>query len=151
VISAVGHETDVSLTDLVADLRAPTPSAAAESAVPSRENALDTLDAMSRSLASSLTGRIRLGNERLARTSDRLHNAVESHVHRGEVRIERAAARLDALSPLKVLKRGFAVPRSEGGRVLRSTGDFQAGENFVLTVADGDVRARVEGIGEANE
>lgn len=142
-ISAVGHETDVSLTDLVADFRAPTPSAAAEACVPDRDAALDTLDAIARHLAGSLAGRTRFGMERLARTGDRLQGAMETLLERGRSRLARAGTTLDAVSPLRLLSRGFAVARDPAGRVLRRKADFVPGDPFQLTVSDGDLSARV--------
>jgi exodeoxyribonuclease VII large subunit len=143
-ISAVGHEVDISLTDLVADLRAPTPSAAAEMAVADRRDALRLVDDLSVRLASALTGRTRLAGARLARSSDRLRSVVQGmlQVHRG--RADRLGAQLDALSPMKVLGRGYAVARDETGRVLKRRADFDNTDRFRLRLADGEVRARVE-------
>ncbi|HKI95631.1 MAG TPA: exodeoxyribonuclease VII large subunit, partial [Gemmatimonadales bacterium] len=89
-ISAVGHETDISLTDLVADLRAATPSAAAEAAVPDRLAVLDLVDGVARRLARTLVGRVEVAGQRLDRTGDRLQQALST-------RISRAGSRLDAL------------------------------------------------------
>jgi exodeoxyribonuclease VII large subunit len=143
-ISAVGHEIDISLTDLVADLRAPTPSAAAEMAVPDRRDALRLVDDLSVRLASGLTARTRLAGVRLARSSDRLRSVVQGmlKVHRG--RADRLGAQLDALSPLRVLGRGYAVARDDTGRVLKRRADFDKTERFRLRLADGEIRARVE-------
>jgi exodeoxyribonuclease VII large subunit len=143
-ISAVGHETDISLTDLVADLRAPTPSAAAEMAVADRREVLRQLDDLGARLAGGLSGRTRLAAERLARTTDRLQGAVEAVLRRERHRADRLAAQLDALSPLRILDRGYAVPVSAEGRVLKRRADFDPGASFRLRVADGDVGARVE-------
>ena len=143
-ISAVGHEIDISLTDLVADLRAPTPSAAAEMAVPDRRDALRLVDDLSVRLASGLTARTRLAGARLARSSDRLRSVVQGmlKVHRG--RADRLGAQLDALSPMRVLGRGYAVARDDTGRVLKRRADFDQTERFRLRLADGEIRARVE-------
>ena len=142
-ISAVGHETDISLTDLVADTRAATPSAAAELAVADRREVRRLVDDLSIRLASGLTGRTRLAAERLARTGDRLQAGVEAALDLRRTQAERLGVQLDALSPLKVLGRGYAVPVADG-RVLRSTADFVSGRAFHLRVSDGDVAARVE-------
>ena len=143
-ISAVGHEIDISLTDLVADLRAPTPSAAAEVAVADRRDALRLMDDLSVRLASGLTGRTRLAGARLARSSDRLRSVVQGmlKVHRG--RADRLGAQLDALSPMRVLGRGYAVAMDDTGRVLKRRGNFDKTERFRLRLADGEIRARVE-------
>ena len=143
-ISAVGHETDFSLTDLVADVRAPTPSAAAAMAVADRREILRQLDDLAARLAGGLGGRARLAAERLARTADRLQVAMEAVLRREGHRAERLAGRLDALSPLRTLERGYAVPVAPDGRVLKRRAEFAPGAPFRLRVADGDVAARVE-------
>jgi exodeoxyribonuclease VII large subunit len=143
-VSAVGHEIDVSLTDLVADVRAATPSAAAELAVADRRDVLRLVDDLSVRLASGLTGRTRLVGERLSRTADRLHARIEAVIEARRNRLERSAAQLDALSPLKVLGRGYSVPTGSDGRVLKRQADFVSGEAFDLRVSDGTVRARTE-------
>jgi exodeoxyribonuclease VII large subunit len=143
-ISAVGHETDISLTDLVADLRAATPSAAAEQAVADRREVLRQLGDLGARLARGLASRSRLADERLARTADRLHAGIHGALRRDRHRLERVGAQLDALSPLRVLDRGYAVPRDAAGRVLKRVADFAPGTSFRLRVADGDVPARVE-------
>lgn len=143
-ISAVGHEVDISLTDLVADLRAATPSAAAEMAVSDRRDVLRLIDDLSVRLASGLTARTRLGAVRLARSADRVHSAMEGILEVGRTVTDRLAAQLDALSPLKVLGRGYAVARDEAGRLLKRRADFTTDQSFRLRVTDGEVRARVE-------
>jgi exodeoxyribonuclease VII large subunit len=144
-ISAVGHETDVSLADLVADVRAATPSAAAEAAVPERDAVLEVVNGLARRLAHGLTGRVELGNQRLDRTVDRLSGALTARLERLRARLDALGATLHALSPLRVLERGFAVARDPQGGVLRQVRQFDPGARFRLTVADGDVPARVEG------
>ena len=143
-ISAVGHETDVSLTDLVADVRAATPSAAMELALPDRAAVRRAVDAMARRLAGGLSRRTRLLGERLARTGDRVQVAMQRRIERPRVRLERLAAQLDALSPLRVLERGYAVARTPGGTVVRRTAQLPPGQPFTLRVSDGDVAARAE-------
>jgi exodeoxyribonuclease VII large subunit len=143
-ISAVGHETDISLTDLVADLRAPTPSAAAEMAVADRREVSRQLDDLAARLAGGLGSRTRLAAERLARTTDRLHGAIEAVIRRERHRADRLAAQLDALSPLRILDRGYAVPVAPDGHVLKRRVEFVPGAPFRLRVADGAVAARVE-------
>ena len=145
IISAVGHEQDIVLTDLVADLRAPTPSAAAEAVVPDREETTRVVEVLARRLGRSLTSRTMLGGERLERTADRLHVAMSNQVEQRATRLSMLSGRLDALSPLRVLQRGFAVARDDTGRVLKTVRDFTVGNDFRLTVTDGDVRARVAG------
>jgi exodeoxyribonuclease VII large subunit len=143
-ISAVGHEVDISLTDLVADMRAATPSAAAELAVPDRREVLRQVDDLAVRLASGLSGRTQLVAERLARTGDRLQARVEAVLDGKRNRLEQIALQLEALSPLKVLARGYAVPVAPDGRVLKRQGDFLPDAEFLLRVVDGSVRARVD-------
>jgi exodeoxyribonuclease VII large subunit len=143
-VSAVGHETDVTLADLVADLRAATPSAAAELALPDVRAVRRLVGDLGARLAGGLSRRTRLASERLERTGDRLEGAMEVAIARRRQTADRLGAQLDALSPLRVLERGYAVPRDASGRVLRRRADFPAGAPFTLRVVDGDVPARSE-------
>jgi exodeoxyribonuclease VII large subunit len=143
-ISAVGHEVDISLTDLVADVRAATPSAAAELSVPDRRDVIRLLDDLSGRLAAGLTSRTRLATERLARTADRLQAGAQTALQSRQNQADRLAAQLDALSPLRVLGRGYALPLGQEGRVLKRRSDFVPDLRFRLRIADGDVSARVE-------
>jgi exodeoxyribonuclease VII large subunit len=188
VISAVGHEVDVTLADLVADLRAATPSQAAEFALPDRVEVLHRLDTLGAGIGGEMAAILRMRLERLERTRDRMGNALLRHLRSTERRVhlveaalpaalerharrprerlaavaariepaiarrlataratvERHGAALDALSPLAVLARGYAMPRSEDGRVLRKVADFVPGSLFTLRVSDGQVTARTE-------
>lgn len=143
VISAVGHETDVSISDLVADLRAPTPSAAAECAVPDREDVERTLGATEQALRVALRETV----ARRARRADALRVALErgvrEHVRARRERMLRVAGKLEALSPLSSLERGYAVPLTAGGRVLRRRAEFTPGLRFRLRVRDGAVDCEV--------
>lgn len=143
-VSAVGHETDVSLADLVADVRAATPSAAMELAVPDRADLARQVAALGFRLGSALGRGTRLAGERLARSGDRLEAALTRRLERPRRDLERLAAQLDALSPLRVLERGYGVARDDTGRVLRRRAEFTAGLPFRLRIMDGEVPARVE-------
>jgi exodeoxyribonuclease VII large subunit len=143
-ISAVGHETDVSLTDFVADVRAPTPSAAIEMAIPDRADLARRVAGLGLRLAGSLGRGTRLARERLARAADRLEGSLERRLSEPRRALELLAAQLDALSPLRVLDRGYSVARDGDGRVLRRVEQFTPGLGFGLRVSDGDVRARVD-------
>jgi len=143
VISAVGHETDVTLCDLVADARAATPSAAAEAATPDRAELLAGLAIVGSRLARSLSARAQRAVDRLERTRDRLHASMSAHFERSGARLTANGAHLDALSPLKILARGYAVATGADGRVLRRVAQLPHGLAFRLRVTDGEVRARV--------
>jgi exodeoxyribonuclease VII large subunit len=144
IISAVGHEIDTTIADLVADLRAPTPSAAAERAVPDRA-------AMSRELATAgdrmvagLDRWVRTRRLRIESAGQRLTRLIERTTRRRKERLAQYGEKLDALSPLGALRRGFAVPLDRDGRILRSADEFRPGDGFELRVADGSVPCRVE-------
>jgi len=143
VISAVGHETDVTLCDLVADLRAPTPSAAAEAATPDRSDVLADLAHLGARLARGLAARSGRVAERLDRTVDRLAGAIERRLERHRHALAATSGRLDALSPLRVLGRGYALARDAEGRVLKRVAQLPPGLPFRLRVSDGEVAARV--------
>lgn len=166
VISAVGHEVDVTISDLVADLRAPTPSAAAESVAPDMEEILRYLVGASERLARGLRreverrrqaladGRAGLRRSRRAMLEPRrralqvaradLQRGMLSLVEGRRHLLARLSGKVDALSPLSTLRRGYAVPLGPGGRVLRGVKDFSLGESFQLRVADGRVDCRVK-------
>ncbi|HET6577591.1 MAG TPA: exodeoxyribonuclease VII large subunit, partial [Gemmatimonadales bacterium] len=134
----------ISLTDLVADVRAPTPSAAAELALADHREVRRQVDDLAARLASALGGRTRLGTERLERAGDRLQGAMAALLEGRRQQLARLAAQLDALSPLRVLQRGYAVATDPDGRVLKHRAEFAPGTPFTLRVADGSIPARVE-------
>ena len=142
-ISAVGHETDISLSDLVADVRAATPSAAAELAFADVADVRRQVQHLAGRLARSLGRRAELLDERLARAGDRLEAALEQRLASAGHRADRLGAELDALSPLRVLERGYAVARGPDGRVLRRRADFLPAAPFSLRVSDGEVPSQV--------
>jgi exodeoxyribonuclease VII large subunit len=150
VISAVGHETDFTIADLVADLRAPTPSAAAEAAVPDRLALRRELADVRERMGRCVADRVESCRERLFETRLDLRDARERLVAGRRDCIAALAGRLNALSPLSTLARGYAVPLDPAGRVLRRAADFAPGAEFRLRVVDGSVTARVEGV-EAEE
>jgi len=144
VISAIGHETDVTLCDLVADLRAPTPSAAAEAATPDRAEVLLQCGVLGQRLARALRIASRHVVERLNRTGDRLVRGMEHRLEKSSALLTANSARLDALSPLRVLARGYAVARDEQGAVLKRVAQLPPGKEFRLRVTDGEVNGRVQ-------
>jgi exodeoxyribonuclease VII large subunit len=141
VISAVGHEVDMTVCDAVADVRAPTPSAAAAAAcVASAE--LHTAFAMAaRDLESALKNRVRSARAELDRLSAEIAGAVERGVNARKTSIAAVAGRLNALSPLATLARGYAVARDPDGAALTSATRFNPGEPFELLLHDGKVNA----------
>jgi len=141
IISAVGHETDVSICDLVADLRAATPSAAAEAAVPSVLEQRSRLVQLSRQLATSAQRRQQRTTVRLETILRRLVAGAERLTERRQARLGQLVGRLDALSPLATLARGYAVARTPEGATLSGVGDFSVGQPFDLWVRDGVVAA----------
>ncbi len=143
-ISAVGHETDLTLTDLVADLRAPTPSAAAAMALPDRGALGRQVSALGSRLGSGLRRRTQVLTERLARVSLRARHAVRRRVEVPRRRWERLAASLDALSPLAVLGRGYSVAQLADGRVVLRREQLPPGTQFRLRLSDGTIKARAE-------
>jgi exodeoxyribonuclease VII large subunit len=143
-ISAVGHEVDVTLCDLVADVRAATPSAAAECAVPLLSDELAALTTMSHRLHESCARRLDAAGDRLRDVARAFGAASTRAIERQQRRIEALAGRLNALSPLATLSRGYAVARGADGATLSSVAAFPAGLPFVLTVRDGRVWATAE-------
>jgi exodeoxyribonuclease VII large subunit len=144
-ISAVGHEVDLSVCDLVADLRAPTPSAAAEAAVPVEAEARERLAALALALQDGTTRRLRRANDTLIRAARNTRAAAVRVGERRTTRLTAAAGQLNALSPLATLGRGYAVARAaNGGPTLTSVDQFEPGERFDLLLRDGMVRARTE-------
>jgi exodeoxyribonuclease VII large subunit len=167
VISAVGHETDVTISDLVADLRAPTPSAGAEAAVQDRESLLQVLTRIRPRLARGLRRQVDGRRQRLREGSRRLQGGMVRGVlpplirrtERGGEALERGirlliqgrrerlsalAGRVEALSPLSTLRRGYAVPLAPEGGVLRRAEDFRRHPRFHLRVVDGRIECRTE-------
>jgi exodeoxyribonuclease VII large subunit len=144
VISAIGHETDVTLCDLVADLRAATPSAAAEAATPDRVEVIAQCGVLGQRLARALRIASRHVVERLERSGDRLARCMESRLEQSRALLTAHSAQLDALSPLRVLGRGYAVARDENGSILKRVAQLPSGQEFRLRVSDGEVDARVQ-------
>jgi exodeoxyribonuclease VII large subunit len=169
VITGVGHETDFTLVDFAADLRAPTPTAAAELATPisradlaaglaglsSRLGAvLSALVEMHRRQVESLAARLRLvsplrrvqtDRQRLDETSGRIGRAVSHRLEISHERLHGLRERLLALNPLAVLARGFAVvTRPADGSIVRQAARVQTGDSLCVRVADGEFGATVE-------
>jgi exodeoxyribonuclease VII large subunit len=149
-ISAVGHEIDVTICDLVADHRAPTPSAAAEAAVRSTEELLGDLQARGNYLLSTIAARIDDGGVALHRLAGDLTTTSQAAIDRRGSRISSVAGRLHALSPVATLARGYAIAQSDDGRTLASVNDFEAGLEFDLRLKDGTVHSTANSIRKVN-
>lgn len=142
VISAVGHEVDQTVCDAVADLRAPTPSAAASAACVAREEIERAFAQASRDLAAALEGRVRDAHKQLERSSQRLGTASERVVRNKKREVAAVAARLNTLSPLLTLSRGYAVARDASGNALTSAKQFRPLLEFDLLLHDGTIKAK---------
>ncbi len=151
MISAVGHETDVTLADLVADYRAPTPSAAAEVAVPDLERLRADLANVGERMVAALRNGVRRDAQRVERLGMRLVEAVYGRIERRRLALESLSQRLRALGPMEVLGRGYALALDADGHVLRSRRDFQPGSEFLLRLHDGTIRARAESLEAPDE
>jgi exodeoxyribonuclease VII large subunit len=143
IISAVGHEVDMSICDLVADFRAPTPSAAAEVATQSLAELHATLRKLSLRMSGAARATVRWQADRLRHLSRDIAGAGQAQVAGRQAAIETIAGRLHALSPLATLARGYAVARDASGATLNSTAAFRDGMPFDLIVRDGTVPALV--------
>ena len=174
VISAVGHEPDVTISDYVADLRAATPSNGAELAVPDQDALRQTLDSMYQSMASALNRQLKNARQHLKVLSaspallsptayidrkrkdleilsHRLTGAQSRALDRESQRFVSLTAKLDAMSPLKVLSRGYAIAQGEDNTTLRSTEQIKIGDNIRISFNDGKISATVTGKEKPNE
>lgn len=166
VISAVGHEPDVTISDYVADLRAATPSNAAELAVPDQDALRQNLDAMSNAMASNLsrqvqaasrnlqvlsaskalrspTGYLELKKQSVSFLKNRLIAAQNQNIAAARHRYISQTSKLEAMSPLKVLTRGYSMAQTERGEVVRSVNQVALGERIRIRLSDGCLFATV--------
>ena len=171
VISAVGHEPDVTISDFVADLRAATPSNAAELAVPDQDALRQQLDSMSAVMGNLLARQLKNARRQLnilaqspSLTSPdqyilqrkralellkgRVFTAQTRVIHRHKQRFVAATAKLDAMSPLKVLTRGYAMAQNENSEVVRSVEQTGIGEQLYVSLSDGVLTTTVTDIKE---
>jgi exodeoxyribonuclease VII large subunit len=140
-ISAVGHEIDTTVCDLVADVRAATPSVAAERAIPALSEMYDALVARRRRLTSAIVRRGDSASMDLRTTAKDMRLASQRAIHARKTEISAIAGRLNALSPLATLSRGYSIARGPAGETLSSLSQFPEGRNFVLQVSDGSLNA----------
>ena len=146
VISAVGHEVDITVCDAVADLRAPTPSAAAAAACVARDEIVRAFAVARRDLSEVIGTRVRDARLDLDRVRIHIGQASERAVVAKRSTIGTAAARLNALSPLATLSRGYAVARDTDGSALTSAAQFKRGLEFELLLHDGSINAETTSI-----
>ena len=174
VISAVGHEPDVTISDLVADCRASTPSNAAEIVVPDQEELRRKLQTLSERMSKNQRHKIDVYDRRLQElqrkrvladpmaflqdrsmqldfTQEKLVTAVERVLESYTHRFTHAAASLDAMSPLRVLRRGYCVAQKEDKTILRSCLQAEPGETISLRLADGRLQCVVTKKGDEHE
>ena len=168
VISAVGHEPDVTMSDYVADLRAATPSNGAELAVPDQDALRQNLDSNMAAMAAGLNRQLKAVRQHLdvlskspaLRSPDsyleqkkkdltllqnRLVSAEQNAIQRRQQHFIGLTAKLDAMSPLKVLTRGYAMAQTEEGEVLRSVSQVNEKDTITVTLSDGRITAAVTG------
>ncbi len=165
VISAVGHEVDVTISDLVADFRAPTPSAGAEAAVKDGEGLADALEVTRTRMSGALraiafrrrevlgvrlsqlrrsgVGLVRPRRQAVNLAGDRMESAIQKLTAGKRSRLSEVAGKMDVLSPLATLHRGYALPQDADGRILRTVEAFEGGDRFDLRVSDGSVPCEV--------
>jgi len=172
VISAVGHEIDVTLADLAADVRALTPSEAAELVAPDAEELLAGLRQLERRLTAATRARLAAARaqldavarhrtfrrplelvhdraRRLDELSARLDRSIRAQARTARRRTESLAARLDALSPLAVLSRGYSIThRTADGRLVRDAAELKTGEQITTRFSRGRALSRIEEAGE---
>ncbi|HUE17506.1 MAG TPA: exodeoxyribonuclease VII large subunit [Planctomycetaceae bacterium] len=170
VVSAVGHEVDVTIADLVADKRALTPSEAGEIVVPDRVEILSELEHLGSRISIAMQNSLRrrgllvdalAGSRALARPlelvhdrertldelSDRLRRAIQRQVERARHRVEAIGGTIDALSPLKVLSRGYSLTRCEAtGEITRRASDVRIGERIETRLARGRLTSVVDSV-----
>ena len=171
VISAVGHEPDVTISDYVADLRAATPSNAAELAVPDQQELRKKLSMMQASMEQSVQKTLKLSRQRLTGLAEkralqsplnyvedrrvlldflstRLHAAGQKMLHEKKQRFVRLTAALDAMSPLKVLSRGYSMVTDEAGTLVTSADTVEPGQRIHVSLRSGSLTAQVTQIQE---
>lgn len=169
VISAVGHETDFTIADFVADLRAPTPSAAAELAVPDLASLREVLTQIGNRNRNGFSRRLEMARFRVERLSarpvfrrplsmldsrrqgldgiaQRARLAASANLERANRRLSLLAGKLQALSPLQVLARGYATVSGEDGKTLTGLSGIRTGERIHVRFHDGTLEARVEAL-----
>ena len=166
IISAVGHETDFTIADFVADLRAPTPSAAGELAVPDRNEVIWKLQNINRRLSLALTKKLEGMNHRFQKVMNskymknpldtlsekrilvdnlikKLENYMTLEVKNKKINLVKQVTALETLSPLKTLIRGYAIVENEEGKMIKSAKQLKLNDEIKITLNDGKIKAKV--------
>ena len=165
IISAVGHETDFTIADFVADLRAPTPSAAAELAVPNIADIKYTINVYNNRLKTALKRKIQLMQMRYEKCMTRrvfkeplqkinenyitldnlvksLNTSITNKLNKSKMLFSEKASKLDALSPMKTIARGYSITEKDG-KIIKKSSDLNIGDNISIKYIDGIVDANV--------
>jgi len=168
VVSAVGHETDVTIADLVADLRAPTPSAAAELVIPNRQELQEILHKQAMKLYHKLesiieTNKLKIGyltKSRVMRnplvnldqykqfldySNSRLERIISNQIAQYQKELQKYAKQLDALSPLAIIQRGYALCKTKGGSYIYKTSQVELEDELKILLQDGCLECKVLG------
>ncbi len=148
VIAAVGHEIDSTLVDYVADKRASTPTGAAELATVDRREIEQRFDDIIEDMNASLKDKVEDMKEELSSLNEDLDEVMRDVISNYQQCIKSYDERLEALSPLKVLERGFSISETEDGRVIKSVKDIHKGENIKTRIKDGTIISTVEEVEE---
>lgn len=166
IISAVGHETDYTICDFVADLRAPTPSSAAELATPDLKDLLVSQDILVKRMSRAVSNKIEIERQKVSRSIEKTHTIVQKDmIDMSYVRLDRIQERMAAsvdrrmvdyknklsligvsmgnLNPFSVMDRGYSVVESSGGLVQKTT-DVELGEDIDILLSDGSLRCQVK-------
>lgn len=166
IISAVGHETDYTICDFVADLRAPTPSSAAELATPDLKDLLASQDILVKRMSRAVSNKIEIERQKVSRSIEKTHTIVQKDmIDMSYVRLDRIQERMAAsidrrmvdyknklrligvsmgnLNPFSVMDRGYSVVESSGGLVQKTT-DVELGEDIDILLSDGSLRCQVK-------
>ena len=152
VISAVGHESDIAISDFVADIRAATPTDAANIAVPDTHLIRDELDRIAERMRIDLGRHLAAGENRMQACSmDLLGQILRDRIRMREERADALMGRLEALDPRHTLERGYAMVQSGEGEILTGTGNMQAGDEIRLIMKDGTADAQVLRTGTEKE